>query len=165
MNVNNTVDKGESSDPLQVRATAMPAHQSQRIWLALVLPIVVMLGVSLVEGVAGHVVGHTLLGMFGAAIGGLAAGVTVKRFVAHGKDNGEVLFGLGATTAIGVVAIGYFYLFYIDKDMQNILTPARNVEQISIFVEFLTAQYAGTLLAQYLFPQLPASDAEKRDAG
>jgi hypothetical protein len=96
--------------------------------------------------------------MLGAAIGGLAAGVTVKRFVAHGKNDGEVIFGLGATTAIGVVAIGYFYLFYLGEDRQGILTLARNVEQISIFVEYLTGQYAGTLWAQRLFPQMEESN-------
>jgi hypothetical protein len=42
--------------------------------------------------------------------------------------------------------------------MQSILTLARNVEQISIFVEFLTAQYAGALWAQRLFPQMEESD-------
>ncbi len=142
----------------------LPLGQRKRLWLALVLPVIVMLSVSLLGRIAGHVVERTLFGMLGAAVGGLAVGVTVKRFVAHGKGNGEVLFGLGATTAIGVVAIGYFYLFYIDKDMQNIRTLARNVEQAFIFVEFLTAQYAGTLWAQRLFPQLPSSDIEKRDA-
>jgi len=136
----------------------MPPSQRRRAWLALIVPIVVMFGVSLVGRVAGYVVGHTLLGMFGAAIGGLAAGVTVKRFVAHGKNDGEVVFGLGATTAIGVVAIGYFYLFYLGEDRQGILTLARNVEQISIFVEYLTGQYAGTLWAQRLFPQMEESN-------
>lgn len=130
----------------------MPSDQRRRIWLALILPIVVMLGVSLVGRVSGHVVVRTLLGMGGAAVGGLAGGITVKRFMAHGKNNGEVLFGLGAATAIGVIAIGYFYLFYIDNAMQAIRTLARNVEQTAIFVEFLTAQYAGTLWAQRLFP-------------
>ena len=136
----------------------MPTSQRRRAWLALIVPIVIMLGVSLVGRVAGYVVGHTLLGMLGAAIGGLAAGVTVKRFVAHGKNDGEVVFGLGATTAIGVVAIGYFYLFYLGEDRQGILTLARNVEQISIFVEYLTGQYAGTLWAQRFFPQMEESD-------
>ena len=136
----------------------MPTSQRRRAWLALIVPIVVMFGVSLAGRVAGYVVGHTLLGMLGAAIGGLAAGVTVKRFVAHGKNDGEVVFGLGATTAIGVVAIGYFYLFYLGKDRQGILTLARNVEQISIFVEYLTAQYVGTLWAQRLFPQMEESN-------
>ena len=132
--------------------------QRQRIWLALGLPVVVMLGVSLVGRVPGHVVTRTLLGMIGAAVGGLAAGVTVKRFMAHGKNNTEALFGLGATTAIGVIAIGYLYLFYIDSDMQAIRTLARNVEQTSIFVEFIAAQYVGTLWAQRLFPHLEAPD-------
>jgi hypothetical protein len=140
------------------KGVIMPSSQRRRAWLALLLPIVTMFSVGLAGQVAGHVVGHTLLGMFGAAVGGLAAGVTVKRFVAHGKSDGEVVFGLGTTTAIGVVAIGYFYLFYIDKDMQSILTLARNVEQISIFVEYLTGQYAGTLWAQRLFPHLEQSD-------
>ena len=138
----------------------MPSSQRRRAWLALTLPIVAMLGVSLVGQVAGHVVGHTLLGMLGAAVGGLAAGVTVKRFVAHGKSDGEIIFGLLATTAIGVVAIGYIYLFYIEKDMRSILTLPRNVEQISIFVEFLTAQYAGTLWAQRLFPWMEQPNEE-----
>ena len=136
----------------------MPTSQRRRAWLALIVPIVIMLGVSLVGRVAGYVVGHTLLGMLGAAIGGLAAGVTVKRFVAHGKNDGEVVLGLGATTAIGVVAIGYFYLFYLGEDRQGILTLSRNVEQISIFVEYLTGQYAGTLWAQRLFPQMEESN-------
>ncbi|MGC9397101.1 MAG: hypothetical protein ACP5J4_19835 [Anaerolineae bacterium] len=136
----------------------MPSSQRRRAWLALTLPIVVMLGVSLVGGVAGRVVGRTLVGILGAAVGGLAAGVTVKRFVAHGKNNGEVVFGLIATTAIGVVTIGYFYLFYIENDMQTILTLARNVEQMSIFVGFLAAQYAGTVWAQRLFPWMEQSD-------
>ena len=164
MNANNTPNERGSGDPRQTRESIVLPDQRRRIWLALVLPIIVMLGVSLVGRIAGHVVGRTLFGMLGAAAGGLAAGVTVKRFVAYGKGNGEVIFGLGATTAIGVIAIGYFYLFYIDKDMQNILTLARNVEQISIFVEFLTAQYAGTLWAQRLFAHLASSDIEKRTA-
>jgi len=154
MNTHNTVNEQESGDSLQARGASHPPDRRRRIWLALVVPIIVMLGASLVGRVAGQVIGRTLLGMLGAAIGGLAAGVTVKRFIAHGKGNGEVLFGLGVTTAIGVVALGYFYLFYIDKDMQNIRTLARNIEQVSIFVEFLTAQYAGTLWAQRLFPHL-----------
>jgi hypothetical protein len=126
----------------------------RRAWLALALPVAIMLAVSLVGRVPGYVVGRTLVGMLGAAVGGLVAGVTVKRFVGHGKNDREVIFGLIATTAIGVVAIGYLYLFYIDKDMAKILTLARNVEQTAIFVEFLTAQYAGTLWAQRLFPRM-----------
>jgi hypothetical protein len=149
-----------SNDMGKEDSVPMSPLQRRRTWLALTLPIVVMLVVSLIGQVAGRVVGHTLLGMFGAAVGGLAAGVTVKRFVAHGKSDGEIIYGLGATTAIGVVAIGYFYLFYIEKDLRTILTLARNVEQISIFVEFLTAQYAGSLWAQRLFPLMEQSDEE-----
>lgn len=121
-------------------------------WIALGLPIVGLFIVGLLSRMACGVIGHTLVGMVGVAVGGVAGGITAKRFLADGKTNGEVLFGLGATTAIGVVAIGYIYLFYIENAMQTILTPARNVEQTFIFVEFLTAQYAGTLWAQRLFP-------------
>jgi uncharacterized membrane protein YhaH (DUF805 family) len=153
MNTNNTVSERESGDSLQASVASEPQDQRRRFWLALVLPVIAMLVVSLVGRIAGYVIGHTLLGMLGAAVGGLASGVTVKRFMAHGKSNGEVLYGLGAVTAIGVVAIGYIYMFYIDNAVQTILTLARNVEQASIFVEFLTAQYAGTLWAQRLFPQ------------
>lgn len=136
----------------------MALARRRRAELALLLPIVAMLGIGLAGRVAGHIIGRTLVGMLGAAVGGLVAGVTVKRFVGHGKNDGEVVFGLGATTAIGVVAIGYLYLFYIDRDMENILTLARNVEQVSIFVEFLAAQYAGTVWAQRLFPWMEQSN-------
>lgn len=158
MSADNTVDERGSGDPLQASVASQPPDQRRHIWLALVLPVIAMLGVSLVGRVAGYVIGRTLLGMLGAAVGGLAAGITAKRFLAHGKSNGEVLFGLGAVTAIGIIAIGYFYLFYIDNAMQTILTLARNVEQASIFVEFLTAQYAGTLWAQRLFPLMVDPD-------
>lgn len=120
-----------------------PASTSRAAWLALGLPLVGMIAVGLVSRADVAVIGRTLLGMLGAAVGGLAAGVTAKRFLARGATNGDVLFGLGAVTAIGVVAIGYLYLFYIENAMSTILTPARNIEQTFIFVEFLTAQYAG----------------------
>ncbi|HOT92710.1 MAG TPA: hypothetical protein PLJ78_17245 [Anaerolineae bacterium] len=136
------------SEPAVPTSTAKPGTA----WLALGTPIVGMLVVGLVSRVDGGVIGRTLLGMLGSAVGGVAAGVTAKRFLADGKTNGEVLFGLGATTAIGVIAVGYLYLFYIENTVQTILTLARNLEQTAIFVEFLTAQYAGTLWAQRWFP-------------
>ncbi len=129
-----------------------PMPKSRAAWIALGLPFVGLFIAGLLSRVPCNVIGHALVGMVGVAVGGVAAGVTAKRFLANGKTNFEVLFGLGAMTAIGVVAIGYMYLLYIENDMQTILTPARNVEQTFIFVEFLTAQYAGTLWAQRWFP-------------
>jgi hypothetical protein len=139
-------------------STPTPSPKPRAAWLALGLPFVGLFIVGLLSRVACGVIGHTLVGMVGAAVGGIAAGVTAKRFIAHGKTSGEVVFGLGATTAIGVVAIGYIYLFYIESAMQTILTPARNVAQTFIFVEFLAAQYAGTLWAQRLFPNMEQSN-------
>ncbi len=129
-----------------------PTPKPRAAWLAVGLPFVGLVIVGLLSRVPCGVIGHTLVGMVGVAVGGVAGGVTAKRFLANGKTNFEVLFGLAAMTAIGVVAIGYIYLFYIANDMQTILTPARNVEQTFIFLEFLTAQYAGSLWAQHWFP-------------
>ncbi len=122
------------------------------LWLALGLPVGGLFLVGWIGRVSGAVLVHTLLGMTGAAVGGVAAGITAKRFLANGKNTLETLWGLGVTTAIGLVTIGYMYLFYIQKDMQTILALPRNVEQTFIFVEFLTAQYAGILWAGRWFP-------------
>ncbi|HQE91779.1 MAG TPA: hypothetical protein PLH19_03270 [Anaerolineae bacterium] len=132
--------------------TPTPSPKPRAAWLALGLPCAGLLIVGLLGRIAGSVIVHTLVGMVGTAVGGIAAGVTAQRFIAHGKSSGEVVFGIGATTAIGVVAIGYIYLFYIENAMSTILTLARNVEQTFIFVEFFTAQYAGTLWARRFFP-------------
>lgn len=121
----------------------------QRVgWIALGVPIVALFVIGWAAGVSVAVIAYTLVGMLGVAIGGVAGGVTAKRFLAHPRGDGEVVYGLGAVTAIGVVAIGYIYLFYLDADMRTIGTPVRAIEQVSIFVEFLTAQYAGTLWAE-----------------
>ncbi len=124
--------------------STLPTWKSRTAWPALGLPIVGMLIVGLVSRVDGGIIGRACLGMLGSAVGGITAGITAKRFLADGRTNGEMLFGLAATTAIGIVAIGYLYLFYIENDMHTILTPARNLEQTAIFVEFLAAQYVGT---------------------
>jgi hypothetical protein len=87
--------------------------------------------------------------------------VTAKRFLAHPKNDGDVLYGLGAVTAIGVVAIGYIYLFFIDHDLRTIGTPARAIEQACIFVEFVAAQYVGTLWVERI---LPALKEDEKDA-
>ena len=146
------------NDATKRQGASALAPKPRAPWIALGLPVVGLFIVGLLGRVACGVIGHTLVGMLGVAVGGVACGVTAKRFLAHGENNSEVVFGLGATTAIGVVAIGYIYLFYIENDMQTILTLARNVEQVFIFVEFLAAQYAGTLWTQRFFPRLGESD-------
>ena len=107
----------------------MRLSKSRVTWLVLGAPVAVLLGAGVMTGISAAVIGHTLVGMLGVAIGGIAGGVTAKRFLAHSKSDGEVLYGLGAVTAIGVVAIGYIYLFYIDNDLLTIGTPARAIEQ------------------------------------
>lgn len=132
----------------------MQRFQQRLIWIVLIVPFAAALVIGLVVGVAGDVIGHTLVGMLGVAMGGVAAGVTAKRFLAHANGDKEVLYGLGATSAIGVVAIGYVYLFYLDHDMLTIGTLPRIYEQTSIFMEFLVAQYAGIQWAQRFFPRV-----------
>lgn len=132
-------------------------------WIALGAPVVVLIAAGLIAGISAAVIAHTLVGMVGVTIGGLAAGVTAKRFLAHAKGDGEVLYGLGAVTAIGVVAIGYIYLFYIDNDMRTIGTPARAIEQTSIFVEFVLAQYVGTLWAERFLPGMKAAGRKQEE--
>jgi hypothetical protein len=94
----------------------------------------------------------TLLGMAGAVVGGLAAGVTAERFLRRGEPGFEQVFGLGATTAIGVVTVGYLYVVHVRGPMASIGTVSRAVEQTLIFVTFLSAQGAGVLLGPRLLP-------------
>ena len=140
----------------------MQLSKPQITWAALGIPVVAMFLIGLTAGVSGWVIGHALVGMVGVVIGGVAGGVTAKRFLAHAKGDGEVIYGLGAVTAIGVVAIGYIYLFYLDADMQTIGSTARAVEQTFIFVEFIAAQYVGTLWAERFLPGLKQEAGSKR---
>ena len=141
----------------------MRLSKSQMTWLALGAPVAVLLVAGLIAGISAAVIGHTLVGMLGAAIGGLAGGVTAKRFLANARNDGEVLYGIGAVTAIGVVAIGYIYLFYIDNALRTIGTPERAIEQACIFVEFLAAQYVGTLWAERFLPELKAEGRKQKE--
>ena len=143
----------------------MKRSKLRRTWLALSAPVVGLVVAGLIARISVAVIAHALLGILGVAVGGLAAGVTAKRFLANAKGDGEVLYGLGAVTTIGVVAIGYIYLFYIDNDMLTIGTPARAIEQVSIFSEFILAQYVGTLWAERFLPALREEAGKQKEEG
>lgn len=115
------------------------------------------LGVTGLLAFAGWIPAHTIistaLGVFGVSIGGLAVGVTARRYLAWSRHEGETLFGLGAVTATGVVAMGYIYLFHLPNPIATVTDPARVVEQTAIFVTFLGAQVVGILWAERIFPE------------
>ncbi len=95
---------------------------------------------------------HTLSGLAIAAIGGLLAGMVAERLMHRGNSGAAQAIGLVMTTGIGVVTIGYLYLFHIRGPMATIGTLNRTVEQGLIFVHFLTAQAAGAILSFHLLP-------------
>ena len=140
----------------------MEATKQRAAWIVLGILVVALFVIGLAAGVSGVVIGHTLVGMLGVAVGGIAGGVTAKRFLAHANGDKEVFYGLGATSAIGVVAIGYVYLFYLDHDMRTIGTLPRTFEQVFIFVEFLVAQYAGIQWAHRFFPGIDSEAGSEK---
>jgi hypothetical protein len=114
---------------------------------ALAAPVILLLVLAPLVGVPLPAVVHTLVGMVGVTVGGVALGVTAWRYLGHSRAIGEALFGFGACSAIGLVAIGYVYLVYLDVTMASIGDPSRAVKQTLIFVMFLCAAYAGAVWA------------------
>jgi hypothetical protein len=115
---------------------------------SLVLAPPLLLGIARILGWIGDgLTMPTLVGCGIAAAGGLLTGLAAERFLHRGRNGAEHLIGLAATTALGVLTIGYLYLVHIRGPMSSIGTLSRAVSQILIFVEFLTAQAAGVLLA------------------
>lgn len=91
----------------------------------------------------------TLVGIAITAAGGTLTGITADRFLHRGRNQAENLIGLAATTFLGVLTIGYLYIAHIRGPMSTIATLPRAISQGLSFLEFLTAQGAGTLLASY----------------
>ncbi len=110
----------------------------------LALPALLTLGAGGVSIVGPYMMWRTLAATFGAAVGGIMLGITSKRFLASKPDTPSLIFGLGAASAIGVLALGFIYIFYMRYAMSSIGTPSRTVSQTAIFVTFLLAAYAGT---------------------
>ncbi|MBN2002762.1 MAG: hypothetical protein JXA21_05345 [Anaerolineae bacterium] len=98
-----------------------------------------------VTGVAGclawPMVALTFLGCVGAAIGGITIGVTARRYLAGPEPN--LVFGLGTTSAIGTVALGFVYIFLMHYHASMIGTFSRTFSQSLIFGNFLVAQVVG----------------------
>lgn len=113
-------------------------------------PLFVLL-LALLGWIQPGVVVSTYIGMLGAIIGGVTLGITAKRFLAHSRDWRELLFGILASIAIGVIAIGYIYLVHLKNPFQSMSSLPRIVEQSSIFITFLLAQLVG---AQWSMPVL-----------
>jgi hypothetical protein len=122
-----------------------------RIVAALLLaPPLLLLPVWLLSWVDIQTAIWTLVGIAAAIAGGLVGGVTAERFLRRGQGSLEQIFGVGATTAVGVVTVGYLYVVHIQGPMASIGTFSRAVEQTLIFLAFLTAQGAGVLLGPRL---------------
>jgi hypothetical protein len=89
----------------------------------------------------------SLTGIAIASIGGLAAGFVEERLLRRPRNDAEQLIGISAATAVGVLTIGYLYVAHIRGPMSTIGTLSRAVEQVLVFVAYLTAQAAGILIS------------------
>ncbi len=131
--------------------SSVPQGRQGRFWLGvacLVLAPPFLAWIAIALGWLGPGLARlTLTGCGIAAVGGVLTGAVAERFLHRGRNGTEHLLGLAATTALGVLIIGYLYLVHIRGPMSSIGTLGRGVSQVLIFVEFLTAQVAGVLLA------------------
>jgi hypothetical protein len=94
----------------------------------------------------------TLLGMLVAAAGGIIIGFFANRYLGNSRNNREIILGMTTTVGLGVLTIGYLYIFYIKGPMSSIGTLERTVKQIFIFLEFLIAHLSGFRLGKRFLP-------------
>lgn len=78
--------------------------------------------------------------------GGILTGITIGRFLALPRRDSEQIFGLALATALGTLTIGGLYLVLLPEPMATIGTPARTVEQMTSFIQFLMSQAAGIVI-------------------
>lgn len=95
----------------------------------------------------------TLVGILIAAAGGVITGVVAERLLRRGRNGAENLLGVALTTALGVLTIGYLYVVHIQGPMSSIGALDRAVQQVLIFIQYLTAEGVGALLAPILIPR------------
>jgi hypothetical protein len=130
-----------------MRDKRMPPSRRLAISLVLIVtPAILALSAHLLGWLGRDLLIWTLLGIAIAAGGGLVAGFVEVRLLRRPRNDATQLLGIAATTAVGVLTIGYLYLVHIRGPMSTVGTLSRAVEQVLIFVEYLTAQAAGILL-------------------
>jgi hypothetical protein len=116
------------------------------------LPVALLLVVRLFQGIDAELARHTLAGLPVALAGGALAGASAEALVHRSKGTVQTLIGLALSAGFGVLTIAYVNLVHIRGTMATIGTLPRAVEQVTLFVAFLTAQGAGILLAPVVLP-------------
>ncbi len=124
------------------------------LWLALTsAPLGVTVLLALMGQIPALTLGSTFVGILGATAGGIASGVTARRFLARPRNDGDTLYGLLVVTGIGMIAIGYLYLVHLNRPLHTVTRLERIVEQTAIFLTFVAAQGVGILWAERIFPE------------
>jgi hypothetical protein len=126
-----------------------------RIGLAVLLcllPAAALLVIVLFQGIDAATARSTLAGIPIALTGGILAGALAEALVNRSKGTLQTLLGLALSAGIGVLTIGYLYLIHIRGPLSSIGTFSRAVEQVTLFIAFLTAQGAGILLVPVVLP-------------
>lgn len=126
-----------------------------RLILALalcLLPVALLLLTRLLGGIGADVIRHTFAGLPVIVIGGLLAGIAAERLLHRSSGTISTLLGLALVGGLGVLTIGYIYLFRIQGPMSTITTVPRAAEQLALFLAFLLAEGAGILLAPIVLP-------------
>jgi hypothetical protein len=109
---------------------------------------VLLLFTGVIGWIDWHIIQSTFIGMLVAAVGGTVLGMVALRYLGESRSNRETLFGLVVTVGLGVLTIGYLYIFYIKGPMKSIGTLNRMVKQTFIFLEFLFAHISGIRLGK-----------------
>mgnify|MGYP006306452739 CR=1 FL=1 len=128
--------------------TPMPPRRRALVWgvVLLLLPLLILLVLWGTATIDRDTAQATLTGILIAASGGIVAGITAERFLHRGRGELENLVGLGLTTFVGVLTVGYLYIGHIRGPMSSIATFPRAIRQGLSFLAFLMAQGTGILL-------------------
>ncbi|MGC9346615.1 MAG: hypothetical protein ACP5JG_00635 [Anaerolineae bacterium] len=122
----------------------------QRLTMALALlvaPALASLAAWLLGWLSQDLAIKILMGIAVADVGGVGAGFVEERLLGRPRNDAEQLVGIAAATTIGVLTIGYLYLVHIRGPMSTVGNLNRAVEQVLIFLGYLTSQAAGMLLS------------------
>jgi hypothetical protein len=136
-------DKDSATPAAQTVTLRLNRHGDIILQLTLVILLLLAGGIKLLGW---SVIWSTVTGMLIAAAGGIVNGITAHHYLATNRGTRDTFLGMAFVVGIGVLTIGYLYIFHIKGPMNSIGTFSRTIEQSFIFLEFLFAQISGIRL-------------------
>jgi hypothetical protein len=138
--------KAEEDSDIAVAQTATVRLNRNLDVILQAMMVIMLLLAGVIKLLGWAVIWSTVTGMLIAAAGGIVNGLTAHHYLASSRSTRDTFLGMALTVGIGVLTIGYLYIFHIQGPMKSIGTFSRTIKQFFIFLEFLLAQISGIRL-------------------